>query len=426
VKFSRDRRGARLISEYADSLIVRRRVPSDTSERRPTSNHEDFAGLLDLVRALDDLNIVVPDRPSRLPWHDERHRIASMARRSSHASLPALCECVLSFGWHPVVTLGAVLMGLFVAFSIRGVAPALSANDLLAESEAALQELVGSGHGLYRVWGTSQRTVQPDGHVTGWTGTIHEWITAFPQSRLARRAIDDQGRLLWVVISERSSDGQIRSKSYYTRHKPGGPWDLVTVTPTTREYRDALSAFTPDDRRALEMFFQRSHGPGLAGERAYNSVILGTARGELAEPVVSLTNATIDGVDMHRVEIVEPRRLWFSTSAEGTLTASLVRSSETRYISPVNRFTVKVVTDIVDESGRRSSFSWTVRTKELRRLVSDDELAFVLEAPAEVLVRRAQAYENLSRMLPVFRTLLAEREKNTKTRSSIRDSTRRP
>jgi hypothetical protein len=423
---SRDRRRARLVSDYADSLIVRRRVPADTGERAPASNRDEFADLLDLVRALDDLNIVAPDPPSGPPWRDQDWRFAPVRRRSDRTGLLALRGLLLPFSWHYAVIVIAVLVGVFVAFSTRGAAPALSADDLLSESEAALEEFLGSGQGVYRLWDASYRTEDPDGRVTGWNGTIHEWIEGVRLPRMARRAVDDRGRLLWVLHADREADGQPRSRMYYTQHNPVEPRGLVTVDATTSEYREALSAFAPDDRRALELFFTRSYGPGLVGERIYNTAILETGWGGAAEPVVSLASASLDGVDMHRVQIFEPRRLWFTRTTEGALSASFVRYSQTRLITRNSRLTAKVVTEIVDESGSRATASWTVRSKELRRLGRDDDRAFIFDAPPGVPVRRAQAREDLARMLPVFRALWTEGATRADVQATIGSGVKKP
>jgi hypothetical protein len=425
--FSRDRRRARLVSDYADSLIARRRVFPDVRERSLTSNREDFAELLDLVRTLDDLNIVAPDPPSSFPWrHDEdKVGVASVEPRTIGTRLPVL-RGWFAVGWHHGVTVMAVLVIVLISFSTRGTAPALSADDLLNESEAALQELLGSGQGLYRLWDASYRTEDPDGRVTSWNGTIHEWMEGVPFPRMARRAVDERGRLLWVLLADRDSDGRPRSRMYYTPFNPAEPRGLVTVDATTDEYREALRAFPPEDRSALELFFKRSYGPGLAGERVYNGAILGTARGGVAEPVVSLTNGSVDGVDMYRVEIFEPRRLWFARTAEGALSASFVRYSQTRFIAQDTRFTARIVTDIVDESGSRVTTSWAVRSKELRRLGNVDNQAFIFEAPSEVSVRRAQAHADLARMLPAFRALWVERTNRTEDHPTAGSAIKRP
>jgi hypothetical protein len=302
-----------------------------------------------------------------------------------------------------------VALGTFLAFSTRGAAPALSADDLLKESEAALDTLLGSGRGLYRVWDGEYQIRDTDGRVMKWNCTIHEWLEGVHQARLARRVFDDRGRLIWVMVADRDSAGQSRSRTYYTTQNPVGPRGVVTVDANAGEYRQALSVFESDDRRALEQFFLRTYGPGVAGERAYNRAILGTAGGGASEPVLTLTKASIDGVDAHRVEIFEPRRIWFTRTTEGALTASLVRYSQTRLIAPRTGLAVKVVTDTVDESGRWTMLSWTARSDEMRRLGSQDDSAFDFEAPGDVPVRRAQALEDLMRMLPAFRALQIQR-----------------
>ena len=214
--FSQDRRRARSVSDYADSLIARRRLPSNVRERSATSNQDDFAELLDLVRALDDLNLIAPDPPGTFPWRDDQVAIAPAPCRSAGTRPPAWRAWLISVGWHHAVTVSAVLVGVFVTLSTRGTAPALSADDLLKQSEAALEELFGSGQGLYRVWDASHRVEEPDGRVTNWEGTIHEWIEGLQPPRLARRAIDSRGRLLWVLVADRDSHGQVRSRNYYT------------------------------------------------------------------------------------------------------------------------------------------------------------------------------------------------------------------
>jgi hypothetical protein len=425
--FSQDRQRARLVSNYADSLIARRRVPSHARARPLTSKREDFAELLDLVRALDDLNIVAPEPPSTFPWRDDDNKIdiPSVRHRPAGTRLLAL-RGWLSVGWYQGVTVMASLVIVLMSFSTRGTAPALSADHLLNESEAALEALLGPGKGVYRLWDASHRAEDADGRVTSWKGTIHEWMEGAPRLRMARRAVDERGQLLWVLLADRESNGRLRSRMYYTPHNPVGPRSMVTVDSTTDEYRRALSAFPPGDRSALELFFNRSYGPGLAGERVYNGEILGTARGGVAEPVVSLSSDSVDGVDMHRLEIFEPRRLWFSRRDDGALTASFVRYSQRRSIAQDTRFTTKVVTEIVDDSGGRVTVSWTVRSKELRRLGDNDRQAFIFEAPTDVPVRQAQAEADLARMLPAFRALWIERTNRTEEHPTAGSVIKRP
>jgi hypothetical protein len=422
--FSRDRRRARLVSDYADSLIVRRRMPSEAGERAPTSSREDFAELLDLVRALDDLNIVAPDAPGGIPWRDGQVGASPASRRSDQSRLPASRGWLVSVGWRPVLTIIAIAVSLVVALSTRGAAPPLSADDLLKESEVALDDLLGSGHGLYRVWDASYRIEEPDQRVTSWNASIHEWIEGRGRSRLARRAVDQLGRVFWVQVTDPEADGGMRARQYFTPNNPVEPRGLVTVDATATEHREALNAFDPEDRSALEQFFLRSYGPGIAGERAYNRAILEAPGAEKAEPVLSLMGGLVDGVRMHQVEIFEPRRLWFTRSADGALAASLVRFSQTRFISPQSRLTVKFVNETVADNGRKSTTSWVIRSAESRRLSAGDEQAFTLDVPADVPVRRASARDDLARMLPAFRALRAEQ--STRMQSSPATGIKRP
>src|SRR5207249_2253254 len=61
------RREARLVSEYADGLIVRRRAADESSEP-DRQNEGTFDELLDLVRVLDGLEIVTFEEQRDAQW----------------------------------------------------------------------------------------------------------------------------------------------------------------------------------------------------------------------------------------------------------------------------------------------------------------------------------------------------------------------
>jgi hypothetical protein len=85
-----------------------------------------------------------------------------------------------------------------------------------------------------------------------------------------------------------------------------------------------------------------------------------------------------------------------------------------------------VVTEVVDESGSRATASLTVRSKELRRLGSDDDRAFIFDAPPGVPVRRAQARDDLARMLPAFRALWTEWAKRADAQTTTASDVKKP
>jgi hypothetical protein len=124
--------------------------------------------------------------------------------------------------------------------------------------------------------------------------------------------------------------------------------------------------------------------------------------------VVSLSDDSVDGERLHRVQIFEPHRLWFTRASDGALAAMLVRYEQTRYISPDSRLTMKFVTRVRHDSGRETMTTWTTHTTHLRRLGPEDAQAFRFEPPAGVPVRRAAARDDLARMLPALRALRAE------------------
>jgi hypothetical protein len=408
--FLRDRRRARFVSDYADSLLSRRRGPEEEASAGDlTSRPEDFVALLDVVRQLDALEIVAPAPPVR-PWRRDPEPVGASQEASAHTGLrPVLRNRRLTLGWHHAVTVAAFVLAVAVAFLARGGGPMLSAADVLRESDAALEELLGSGEGLHRLWDASYRIEEPDGTVNAWNATVHEWIQGTGQTRVARRAFDDRGRLLWVHVTEREPDDQVRARQYYTLDQPTEPRGLVTVDATANEYREAAASFPRDDRSALELFFQRSYGPGLGGERAYNRATLGTPGAAPAEPLLSLTDEWIDGERLHRVQIFESHRLWFTRSSDGALAAALVRFEQTRFISPRTGLTVKFITRVRYDTGRETTTTWAARSKDLRRLGEGDQRAFVFDPPAGLPVRPASARDDLTRMLPALRVLRAER-----------------
>jgi hypothetical protein len=414
--FFRDRRRARFVSDYADSLISRRRVPEEeASARDVTSRSEDFVELLDLVRELDDLEIVPPAPPVR-PWRKDPERTGAPLEASARTGLrPVLRSRRVTIGWHHAVAVAAFALGVAVAFLARGGAPMLSAADVLSDSDAALEELLGSGEGLHRLWDASYRIEEPDGQVNAWNASVHEWIEGTGPTRIARRAFDDRGRLLWVHVTEREPDGQLRGRQYYTLDQPTEPRGLVTVDATANEYREAADSFPPDVRGALDLFFQRSFGPGLVGERAYNRATLGTPGAAPAEPLLSLADEWIDGERLHCVQIFESPRLWFTRSGDGALAAALVRFEQTRFISPRTGLTVKFITRVRYDTGRQTTTTWAARSKDLRRLGEGDQRAFVFDPPAGLPVRPASARDDLVRMLPALRVLRAERTEHVES-----------
>jgi hypothetical protein len=269
-----------------------------------------------------------------------------------------------------------------------------------------MAELLGSGGVLVREWAVTVVTRTAAGTEDRRVTTVREWIEGVHQPRVARFAYGQDGRLLWRFLLLPEGDG-MRPSLFYPADSSDQLRNALVITPTSKEYREAVGRFPISDQPIFEAFLRPKGGVGVLGERVFNRSVLGTWSADDAagqRVVVSLDQAASAVGAVHRLHYREPARLWFERGADGVLSAHVAQTESVRDISQEDRLTRRTATSCWLEDGRHVFTDWVVtRMQHVPRLETEDP--FKMDVPAGTRVIRVPALDELTRMVPALRRI---------------------
>lgn len=409
MKWSQERNHARVVSDYADGLIARRRRIEDEAVQRQ-ADLTDFDELLDLVRALNAIEILPSTGTGTQILQEVRRQSAKAqfegAQQAMRRSLlRTLCRELWAARW-AAGSVAAVLLVCAVLLVWRAQVRALLAVEVLQGSETAMAELLGGGGILVRDWAVTVVTRTGADNEERSVTTVREWVEGVHEPRIARFAYGQDGRLLWRFLLLPDADG-MRPSLFYPADAPHRLRNVLVITPTTKEYREAVAGFPRSDQPLFDAFLKPKGGAGVVGERVFNRSVLGTWSVDDANEqrvVVSLDQATSADGAVHRIHYHEPARLWFERGVDGMLTAHVAQAESVRDISQEDRLTRRTATNCWLEDGRHVFTDWAVtRMQHLGRLPTEDP--FRSDVPVGTRVIRVSAFEELTRMVPALRRI---------------------
>ena len=402
-----EREQARRLGVYVDELVVRHR---DAGADAPSAQDQELADLRDLARHLAAARIVAPEGfqealAARLRTQD----VAAPSRRSVWARASAAASFLLPWNVPRFALTGAGLLAAILLFSSTVIdQPVLSAETLLARSDAALAALVGDDQVLYRKW-----RVRSSGGPSMMTGTaqpgriIEEWMDGADIERVAARWSTLDGRLQ-VAYTTVITGGDYRPHVYFAPGLYGEDRGLLNIEPSWGEFEAGVMNFSQPVSQALRVYLDRHYiyAP-IRGERAYNRALVSQHSNALAEMprvLVSLDGAQrLNGMPVYRVRLVDSASVTFNWRSTGPPVVRIAQAEIVRYISQESFLSVRTEERLVFEDGRQRE---SVRELEATEVFSRQKLAsdpFILDVPSGTPVRWQSAQEHLSAVAEVLR-----------------------
>jgi hypothetical protein len=417
----RDRKRARLVSEYTDAFIARLRGSSDRSAAPEEEGQLDE--LIDLARELGAIETPPSPQLRRRLSEELRRESASVRASALEAGSPrtGLLSLLLEAGgglaklpklrsFRFATATAAGLLVLLVTFFNVSSNRTASAAELLMRSDLALQSLAGPGELLYQrhLFRTTLR--QPDGSERTTEQIVHEWADGSDLDHAAARGYAPDGTLRWAYLNTRDGELGHRPSVYFTEHHEEGARSLLTVRPTRKELEQQLDSFHGQERRLLKQFLDRAYiYQPVMGHIRHNSGLLATHReqsGAMPRILLSLDEVGTDGMEgrFHRVRIVEPARLYLVWGNGGPRT-DVVRVETLRHIHPQSLLTVKSESVFDFRDGRQMRVVAQVLETRIERFVSDGSSPFELLVPPGTPVRVHSALEELKSLAGALESL---------------------
>jgi hypothetical protein len=403
---------ARRVSDYADSLLVRRRTHDDDRNAVVAGSDREFPRLAKLAAMLAAVRVEPPPRTevdvarrvrelAEQPLPNQVGRLwvrwRERCRMQRIHALQMLRRAIV----RPLTIAAVNLLVIIVALAfVRS--PNASAAEILARTDAALVNLIQPGKMLFRRWRIVDRILDRPGAPER---VVHrlllEWVDGTDIRHATGKSVSSTGRtyLAYACVIE---DGRPVPRMYYEPGYANEPLGLVSLIPSREQFAQALTRFTGAERRILDTYLSRGYiYEPILSELRFNQAMLRDVTG--IEPLqrfrLSVDSATLDGHPVYKVRSTDDVRMQFRWRSKGPPVVWLERQETVRYISRVTYLAVRSEETHLDETGAR--IETTRELVESRNLVlpTDGESPFDLSIPAGVPVRRQSAYDHLVEVL---------------------------
>ena len=409
---------ARRICDYIDSLVVQER---ERDLPVLTPGDQEFVELTGLAQSLLSIRFLDSEAfrgelLGRLRKQAEQERVDGVWRRADPARpfRTKWAWLLRSLGWGDVTgrlmakTAAPVapltLVGLFLVWHLA-VTQTASPADVLSRADLALSNLVHDGQILNRKWRVTETITDERGLRTAREYFRTEWMDGADFSHVAGLN-EEQGRVNLAYSSTREGE-EVRARVYFSPGRYDESRGLLSIEPTRNEYQKALRNFSNSDRRKLQTYLNRGYiFEPISGERRFNRSMLENDGGiavALPRVIVSLGTQTLSsGIDVYAVRMIDPARVRFRWTSEGSPRAWVERRETIRYIARDTYLNVRAEETHDVPSGQRTTIiRELIETRIVEREAGGVD-PFAINVPATTLVRRQSALEHLSAVAEVL------------------------